>query len=203
MREVVPLVTRSWWWKTTMFQVGWLLALALAFPGSEREYRVLPFDGNLATMLKNHLQQAKGMEGLQELLDDIRKNPGKYKAWTNQKNLGKNAGGVLDRDTRQMLEKLLENNRDRIDSDQLKAMKQALAKQQDDADAGIKPDFDLPEMRKPGAAEDGPRLEANKDDEVKLDQLAKKHEVVVRSIREVDWCSLGLYANLSTQPFQA
>src|SRR5262245_34204742 len=65
-----------------------------------KEYRPLPFDGDLAAVLKEQLLETQGMEGLKELLNEILKDPQKFEKYKGLANQFK-AGGpnALDPET--------------------------------------------------------------------------------------------------------
>jgi hypothetical protein len=129
-----------------MNRMRWLLAvLVTACPGivmaqeglgdkPGKEYRALPFDGNLAAILRDQLLETKGLEGLQDLLNEIRKDPEKYKDLVKNKDLLKQGdGSALDPATRDWLEKWVKSSgKLKLDPEQLKAMEFALKKKREE-----------------------------------------------------------------------
>jgi hypothetical protein len=124
------------------------IGLAAAFAGAAsaqiqapskplREYRALPFDGDLAAVLKDQLLTVKGKESLQALVDEMRKNPEKYQALAakNKDLLKAAAGNHLDEKTLKQLENLVKNSdlgpKAKITPEQVQAIDHVLKAQQE------------------------------------------------------------------------
>jgi hypothetical protein len=125
-----------------MARLKWFLLATLVFgtptatrgqgpqvPQSPRDYRALPYDGDLATILQEQIIEVKGMQGLEKLIEDIRKNPDKYADFLSNKEVLKGST-KLSPALRKQLEKAMAGQKDalKFEPGELKAMEEVLKK---------------------------------------------------------------------------
>jgi hypothetical protein len=166
----------------------WLLALllltassgaALAQPAQPKQYRPLPYSGSLAEIYKEQMLQAKGLEGLKDLIDQINKDPDKFKKLLNNKNLKPGDAAGLDPATLQKLQELVKNKdgSPKYTAEQLKQMEQSLKKLQDQANSGKADGKGKPATTPPAGGSPTPEL-----NDKRPDPLAKIAESFVKKM---------------------
>src|SRR5437870_3641552 len=61
------------------FVLGALLAAPAFADGQDHRYVPIPFEGNFETLFKDRLRSAKEIEPLQRILDQMKRDPAKFK----------------------------------------------------------------------------------------------------------------------------
>jgi hypothetical protein len=134
-----------------------VMGLAVVFAGAAsaqnlgpskpgREYRALPFDGDLAAVLKDQLLTVKGNESLQALVDEMRKDPNRFRDLAKNKDLRKAAeANQLDEKTLKQLENVVKNGdlgpKAKVTPEQLQAIDHVLKAQQERSSTARQPNF--------------------------------------------------------------
>jgi hypothetical protein len=142
-------------------------------PPPSKEYRPLPYSGSLAEIYKEQILQTKGLDVFVELLNEIKKNPEKYKKLLNNKNLKSGDASAFDPE---ML-KLLQNpdGSPKYTLEQWKEMEQALKKLQEQSTSHKAPD---PNIKPNGPSTNGsPTAKDHRPD-----PLAKVAEAIVKKM---------------------
>ena len=170
----------------TRWLLCWFL-LTAAFPGTalaqknqpaspSKEYRPLPYSGSLLEIYKEQLLQAQGMEGmkgLEDLLNQIRKDPDKFKNLFKNNNLKSGDASNLDPEKLKMLQN--KDGSPKYTPEKLKEMQQALKMLQDQSASGAALDV----KSKPNSPTNGGPTTQEKP---RPDPLAKIAEAFVKKM---------------------